>query len=235
MGTQPAGAMLVAGSTLLERSGEIARVETALDQACSGTGSFLVVEAPAGMGKTALLRASRALAEARGMRILRGRGAQLEQEFAFGVVRQFFETALAGASAEERGELLPGAPARDPGETAETGDWSFAVLHGLYWLCANLAAGQPVCLVVDDAHWADVPSLRFLAFLLPRLEELPVALVVAAREHEGGGSSALLDTITADSSAEVVRLQPLSRTGVSEFVEAALGASPGPAFVDACL
>ena len=236
------------GSPLIERGDDLARVEAALDEACNGNGSFLVVEAPAGMGKTALLRASRRLAEARGMRILRGRGGQLEQEFAFGVVRQLFEPALAGASAEERGELLdgapgiaarvlglPGAPARDPGETADTGDWSFAVLHGLYWLCANLSAGQPVCLVVDDAHWADVPSLRFLAFLLPRLEELPVALVVASREHEGGGSFALLQTITADSSADVVRLEPLSRTGVSEFVEAALRATPSPAFVDACL
>src|SRR4029453_7058754 len=102
MGSQPAGAMLVTGSPLLERGGEIARGETALDQACSGTGSFLGVEAPAGMGKTALLRTSRTLAEARSMRIIRGRGAQLEQEFAFGVVRQLFEPALAGASAEER-------------------------------------------------------------------------------------------------------------------------------------
>ena len=112
MGTQPAGAMLVAGSPLLERSGEIARADAALDQACGGTGSFLVVEAPAGMGKTALLRASRALAEARGMRILRGRGAQLEQEFAFGIVRQLFEPTLAGATPEERSR----ATGRRPGD-----------------------------------------------------------------------------------------------------------------------
>ena len=51
-------------------------------------------------------------------------------------------------------------------------DPSFAVLHGLYWLCADLATERPLALVVDDAHWADGASLRFLAFLLPRLEEL---------------------------------------------------------------
>lgn len=45
------------------------------------------------------------------------------------------------------------------------------MLHGLYWLCANLASGPPLHIVVDDAHRADAPSLRYLAFLLPRLEQ----------------------------------------------------------------
>ena len=68
-------------------------------------------------------------------------------------------------------------------------DPSFAILHGLYWLCANLAATGPLCLVVDDAHWADAASLRYLAFLLTRLEELDVALVVATRPREAGDRS----------------------------------------------
>ena len=33
-------------------------------------------------------------------------------------------------------------------------------------------------LAIDDAHWADRPSLRFLRFLLPRLEDLPLLLAV---------------------------------------------------------
>jgi hypothetical protein len=248
MGAQSVGATLPKGSPLIERGGELAKLEAALEQACGGSGRFVVLEGPAGMGKTALLSGARAIADTGGMRVLRGRGAELEREFAFGVVRQLFEPALASASAAEREELLDGAPgfaaralglpgaqARPPGESSDTGDWSFAVLHGLYWLCANLASGRPVCLVVDDAHWADVPSLRFLAFLLPRLEELPVALVVATRDHVVGAASELLETITTDSSAEVVRIQPLSSAGVSDFVEQTFERAPGPAFVDACL
>ena len=50
----------------------------------------------------------------------------------------------------------------------------------------------PLCLVVDDAHWADAPSLRYLAFLLTRLEELDVALVLATRPREGGTDAELL-------------------------------------------
>ena len=119
------------------------------------------------------------------MRVLRSRGTELERDFAFGVVRQLFEPPLAEASELERADLLqvgcrrggrpPRASGRIPLRRARRStvvDPSFAILHGLYWLCANLAAARPLCLVVDDAHWADAPSLRYLAFLLTRLEEL---------------------------------------------------------------
>jgi DNA-binding CsgD family transcriptional regulator len=181
------------------------------------------------------------------MLILRSRGAELEREFAFGVVRQLFEPHLAEAGEEERADALqgaagmagnllglPGAPA-ESADVAATPDPSFAVLHGLYWLCANLASQRPLCLLVDDAHWADGPSLRFLAFLLPRLEELCVALVVASRPREAGADDDLLATVTTDSSAEVVRLAPLTRAAVDQFLAERLGVEPDAAFVDACL
>ena len=160
---------------LLERDGELERIGRALERARGGHGSVLAVEGPAGIGKTQLLAATRAAARERGMRVLRARGAELEQEFAFGVARQLLEPALAERSGDERRAVLQG-PAALAGGVLGLGDaepaTSFAVLHGLYWLIADLAAEHPLCLVVDDAHWADAPSLRLLAFLLPRLEEL---------------------------------------------------------------
>ena len=163
----------------------MARIESALEDARSGRGRFLVIEGPAGIGKTALLASARASAAEQGMLVLRSRGTELERDFAFGVVRQLFESPLANASELERADLLqssagvaagilalPGAPAAEG--LASESDPSFAILHGLYWLCSNLAATSPLCIVVDDAHWADASSLRYLAFLLPRLEELDV-------------------------------------------------------------
>jgi DNA-binding CsgD family transcriptional regulator len=114
-------------------------------------------------------------------------------------------------------------------------DSSFAILHGLYWLCANLAADGPLCLVVDDAHWADPASLRYLAFLLTRLEELDAALIVATRPPEAGTDAELLATVTTDASADVIRLRPLTRAAVAQLVESRLGGGPDPVFVDACL
>jgi DNA-binding CsgD family transcriptional regulator len=235
------------GRSLLERRQELARIESAFEDACAGGGRFVVVEGPAGIGKTALLAAARTAAVDHGMRVLRSRGAELEREFAFGVVRQLFEPVLAEASELERADLmqggagaagallsLPGAAATNVGPSTGV-DPSFAILHGLYWLCANLTAAGPLCLVVDDAHWADAPSLRYLAFLLTRLEELDVALVLATRPHESGTDANLLATLTTDSSAEVIRLPPLTRAAVAQLVRAELEQLPDPLFVDACL
>src|SRR4029077_8476702 len=91
------------------------------------------------------------------------------------------------------------------GRTTPGADPSFAILHGLYWLCANLAAGGPLCVVVDDAHCAGAASLRSLAFLLTRLEELEIALVVATRPPEVAAEAELLATMIADPSANVIR------------------------------
>src|SRR5687768_6588250 len=169
----------MATGQLLERSEELARIEAGLVEARAGRGTFVVIEGPAGIGKTALLAAARTAAADGGMRVLRSRGTELEREFAFGVVRQLFEPPLAEASESERAELLEGAAgvaagllglpgARPPDGPPASVDPSFAVLHGLYWLCANLTAAGPLCVVVDDAHWADAASLRYLAFLLTR-------------------------------------------------------------------
>jgi hypothetical protein len=181
------------------------------------------------------------------MRVFRSRGTELERDFAFGVVRQLFEPPLAEASGAERADLLqgaaggaaallglPGALLADSMPSSQV-DPSFTIFHGLYWLCANLAAAGPLCLVVDDAHWADAPSLRYLAFLLTRLEELGVALAVAARPREVGTDAELLATLTTDPLAEVVRLPPLTRAAVAQLVELSLGGAPDPVFVDACL
>jgi DNA-binding CsgD family transcriptional regulator len=233
------------GALLLERSEELARIESALAAVRGGRGALVVVEGPAGIGKTAVLGAVRDVAAGDGMRVLRASGAELERDFAFGVVRQLFEPPLAEADDAERVDLLDGAAGVAatmldlPGAGAETGsselgvDPSFAALHGLYWLSANLAAERPLCLVVDDAHWVDAPSLRFLAFLLTRLEELEIGLLVAARPREPGAAPDLVAAVTSEPD-ELIRLAPLTRSAVGRLVEAGLGASPEPEFVDAC-
>src|SRR5690348_731022 len=139
---------------LHERERELAAVELLLARG----GRVLVIEGRAGIGKTALAEEAGRRAEVLGHKVVRARGSELEAGFAFGVVRQLFER-LADAGAAEREALLAGpAAAVRPllsGSLAEdpVGGSLFAVLHGLYWLVANLAASRPLLIVVDDAHW----------------------------------------------------------------------------------
>ncbi len=234
----------VGPSRLLEREDDLARIEGGLARARDGRGTLVVVEGPAGVGKTALLADARAMAESAGMQVLRARGAELEREFAFGVARQLLEPFLgrvddaedllhgpAGVAASLLG--LRGAPALDRAAFADQ-DSSFAILHGLYWLCADLAERQPLCVIVDDAHWADAPSLRFVGFLVPRLEELAVALVIAARLPEAREHAGLLESLVSDATAETVTPAPLTPTGVAELLAQGLGVVPEPSFVEAC-
>jgi AAA ATPase domain len=183
---------------LLERERELATMDELVER-----GGVVLVEGRAGIGKTALLEAACRRAAGVGREILRARGSELEAGFAFGVVRQLFERRLAKADETERAGLLAGSAGAVRslllGELVEPSafDTSFGVLHGLYWLTVNLADGRPLLIAVDDAHWADEPSLRWLAHLAPRLDGAAVALLVALRPVQpalmGGSLQVLLD------------------------------------------
>ena len=77
-----------ADAELLEREAELHTLRAQLDAARHGCGTIALVEAPAGQGKTTLLRAVRAEASAAGLRPLSAIGADLERDFAFGIIRQ---------------------------------------------------------------------------------------------------------------------------------------------------
>ncbi len=93
-------------------------------------------------------------------------------------------------------------------------------MHGLYWLVVNLAASRPLLIAVDDAHWADEPSLRWLAYLAPRLEGLAAGILVALRQGDAAVLSAPLLAVRAAATA-VMRPALLSEQAVSAMVRAA--------------
>ena len=108
-------------------------------------------------------------------------------------------------------------------------DVRYAAMHGLYWLVANLAARQPLVLAVDDAHWADAPSLRWLAHLAARVEHLPVALLLAVRD--GPDEPELLGELRAAGTR--IRLRPLGPDATAALVRRRLGAPLGAPADDA--
>ncbi len=72
---------------LLERDGDLALLGALLAAAQAGEGRLVVIEGPAGIGKTRLLDEARAAADGLGLAVLHARGGE-ERDFGFGVVRQ---------------------------------------------------------------------------------------------------------------------------------------------------
>jgi DNA-binding CsgD family transcriptional regulator len=230
------------GGDLLERDRELAALTEMVGAAREGRGSAAVVDGAAGIGKTAVLAAARDRAAHAGMTVLDARAGELESEFAWGVVRQLFEGAVTPESGTGSAtELFSGAaalarPALGIEAVTTTVDASYATLHGLYWLTVNLAQQQPVFLLVDDAHWADAPSLRFLAHLVPRIAELPVALLVATRPigSQPGGATDLVRRITLEPDVTVLHPAPLSETASVALVRDALSEDASGDLCTAC-
>jgi DNA-binding CsgD family transcriptional regulator len=226
----------LAVTALLEREQELAEFETLLAEVEAGRGCAVAIEAGAGLGKTRLLREARKAGADAGMSVLFARATELEQDFPFALVRQLFESHLRAMSAEERESVLEGAEAASGalGLGASDRDQdSFAVLHSLYWVTAALAERGPLLLAIDDGHSADPASLDYLSFLLPRLEELPVLLVLACRPGEPDPSGGLA-RVLADDSMRHLTLAPLSAEATGELLAREFGQRPEPNFATAC-
>ncbi len=217
--TSSAGVPEPSAGPLAERERELQTLAAAVTQvAAAGRGGIVTLTAPAGLGKSALLARSDALATAAGCHVRRATPSPLERHFPFGAVRELLEAPLRAAGDDERAALL-GADSlagrlllegAAPGADATT-----AVAHSVARLCTALAAQAPLVLLVDDAHWADRSSLEVLCHLARRSADLPLLLVVAARGDDPDAPADLLDLLAHEAGAAALQPQPLTlRAGV---------------------
>jgi DNA-binding NarL/FixJ family response regulator len=190
----------------------------------------VVVAAPAGLGKTALLDHAARAAAAAGCVLRHAAPGPLERHFGFGVVRTLLEGPLRDADEQRRARLTEGAAAPAgalllDGVAPEAHD-TMAIAHSVLWLCSALADERPLALVVDDAHWADRPSLEVLAYLARRIVELPLLIVLGARADDPEAASDLLSQIGGTRAATVLHPQPLTRQGAVRVIRRAAPATP---------
>ncbi|MEV6484063.1 AAA family ATPase [Streptomyces sp. NPDC051576] len=169
-----------AAGVFVGRADSLALLAGAREGARAGVPRRVLVEGAAGIGKTALVRHF-----LRGSaRVLRAAGEEAESELAFGVLEQLLGTRARWADASAAGaELLEAWDAAQ--ETAES--------------------GEPVVVVVDDAQWADHPSLQALTFAVRRLRVDRVLVVLVVRDIDDARlPGGLRRSFTAD---DVVRIR----------------------------
>jgi hypothetical protein len=114
------------------------------------------------------------------------------------------------------------------------GDPLFAVVHGLYWLAVNAGGAGAVLIAVDDLHWADQASQRFVLYLADRLAGLPAALALSWRAGEAGAGADRLARLEQIAAGHVESPAPLSRAGVRALLTEAFRIAPAERLAAAC-
>ncbi|GIH98584.1 AfsR/SARP family transcriptional regulator [Planobispora takensis] len=181
----PAGPV-AAGERLIGRQGQLGRISARVAELRRGGGGVLLIEGEAGIGKTRLAQAAADEARSRGMTALWGRCVDTATAPAFWPWAQALRDA--GAEAAEVVRILTG-------EAVTCPDMQLFELYQR--VLAALAAAGPLVLVLDDLHWADVSSLRLLAFAAGELERCPVLIVATLRPEPGEHPAQLGETLGA--------------------------------------
>jgi DNA-binding CsgD family transcriptional regulator/tetratricopeptide (TPR) repeat protein len=213
------------------RRDELMRLRSLMPWAEGEGRRVVLVGGQAGSGKSRLVREFAAEAAAGGALVLYGAcDAVVHPPYApFAEALEPLDLEQSGDLARLRGEPGP-AGASDP-DTER---------HRLHTAVAELLAGagtpRPVLLVLEDAHWADVPTLGLLRHLARASGRMRLLLLATFRDVEADMPDALAETL-ADlrRSEDVVRLRltGLSEAELGEFVRAAAEAELDPDVVPA--
>jgi DNA-binding CsgD family transcriptional regulator len=239
MASSRAAAGRPSADSLLERSAELSAIEALTTATASGVGGALFVRGPAGIGKTSLLAAARSQAESLKLRVLKARGGLMERDYPFGVVRQLLEHVVADQSlrpAVLAGPAVAAASVFDADSDFQTPDLTFAVTYGLFWALMNLAALCPLLLTVDDLQWADDQSLRTLDFVLRRIEDAPIGIVLGVRSGEdlGPPGDGMLAELEAAGLLRGIEPAPLSEQSAAVLASHAFDDPVDADFASAC-
>jgi DNA-binding SARP family transcriptional activator len=231
-GTEPAAGDVAPGADLVGRDAELGELRRALERLRAGSGGLIVVAGDPGIGKTRLVDAAlRTEAAARGLRVGWGRSSDGDGAPSYWPWTQALGDLAAAAGPEVVQEAGPVAGHVVPDFTAQLGPAPplpddpaaarFTVRQAVATLLAGLVDQAPTVVVLDDAQWADVASLRLLGSLAPDLVALPLLVVATVRPTEARHNAALVDTLAlAARDLEVCRLDlgGLDREAVATYL-----------------
>ncbi|HEV8599681.1 MAG TPA: AAA family ATPase, partial [Gemmatimonadales bacterium] len=228
----PAPPDLPAAETpLFGREAELGRLRELLGEAGRGHGHVVTVGGEAGIGKTRLISTLVADALSQGCRVLMGRCHESDSILPFGPWVDACRSGEVSADEEILGALHPTRRAELTRLLPEAGRAglplasvsALPLFESMAELVEQVAARQPLVLVLEDLHWADEMSLRLLTFVSRRIPACMALLVTTARTEELADSAnarRTLAALTRGPQATPITLSPLSRADTVLLVRA---------------
>jgi ATP/maltotriose-dependent transcriptional regulator MalT len=214
---------------LVGRTPELASLDEALSELERGRPGAIELVGPAGIGKTRLLAELGARADARGHLVLSGSASELERDLPFWVFVDALDEYVAGidprrlermdeAVRAELGQMFPAlsAPGGSPSQALHE---RYRSQRAVRELLEQLAATQPLVLVLDDFHWADSASVDLAVALLRRPPAARVLLVLGARPRQlPERLASALERAHRDGTLSRIELGPLNREEARELL-----------------
>lgn len=237
------------------RVNELTALTQGFDVVRTGGFRLSVIEGEAGIGKSHLMATVARRARESGLAVASGWGDAIENQRGYhawrSVLQPWFgiepgdDSTTRTDKALERlrsldPELVDRAPLLDPAleagmqDTLLTSQMSEeargrSTVLLLTRLITEMASGQPLVLLLEDAHWFDSPSLAVLQQL--HRAEPPLYIVVATRPLAAGATAAsasVLEQLVTDSRTERLTLKPLSPEEVLELAARSVGVTELP-------
>jgi hypothetical protein len=232
---------------LFERDEALEALEYVRAAAFAGRGATVLVGGPVGVGKSALLDTFIGRAADAGGLLLTAVGSEAERSVPLGVLTQLlFGTPLPDQDREvlaavvvDGAEAMAELASRVPGP-GTTGDpdapggrlspLQAEIAERFCAVLVALAARRPVAVVVDDAHLADPASLACLGYLVRRVRDVRIAVVVSHADAATWFRAAVLR----QPRSREIELMPLTRAGVADLLAARLPAGQAERYLEGC-
>ena len=189
-------------SRFIGRAREVAELRTALDDAIAGRGRVILISGEPGIGKTRRAGEFSEHARARDLSVIWGRSWEGGGAPAYWPIIQIVRACAErpdfarlveslGAGIEQVAALVPEIirPAPAHGERAGSGRLDpeqarFRLFDAVATLLRSVAQREPLVIVIDDLHDADLSALQMVLFLARALKDSPVVLLGTHREAE---------------------------------------------------
>jgi DNA-binding CsgD family transcriptional regulator len=230
---------------LIGREQELAALRASLDSALAGHVQSVILAGEPGIGKTRLVQAFSEEAAASGVAALWGRcheppGAppywpwlQILRGYAQGQDEQGLRAVLASGASDiaqiwpELRDRLPGLAA--PSALADPAQARFRLFDSVSEFWRKATARQPLLLIFEDLHWADIPSLRLLEFVSCEAAGSRALLIGTFRDTDvpsGHPLAATLAEVSRKSAVRRIRVTGLCIEETGRLVHAATRSKP---------